>query len=112
MADNKKLMEAAYMIKEHCNHTEKGGPCQFAHGGVCNGVEHCRLSEEGGIIPGTDWDLQKPRRWTDADINLAKALRSFGVTKIKKTNILTELRLIATQSVQISTFYLWTRSEL
>lgn len=84
MADNERLLEAARMIQEHCNHTEQGGVCPFAYGGVCNGVEHCRLSIEGGLNPGIDWDLQNAGRWTDADIALAKALQAFGVKKIEK----------------------------
>lgn len=84
MADNERLLEAARMIQEHCNHTEQGGVCPFAHGGVCNGVEHCRLSIEGGLNPGIDWDLQNAGRWTDADIALAKALQAFGVKELRK----------------------------
>lgn len=78
MEDAEKLLEAARMIQEHCSHTEKGGFCPFAYGGICNGVEHCRLSIEGGLNPGIDWDLQNACRWTDADIAMAKAMKSAG----------------------------------
>lgn len=84
MADNEKLLEAARMIQEHCKNTKQGGICPFAHGGACDGLDNCRISGGSGLIPGYEWDVPKPRRWTDADVNMAKILVSLGYKKVMK----------------------------
>lgn len=84
MADNEKLLEAARMIQEHCKHTEEGGLCPFAYGEVCDGVDNCRISFCGGPVPGEEWDIPKPCRWTDSDVNMAKALQTVGFVSVFK----------------------------
>lgn len=84
MEERDKLIEAARTIQEHCKHTEKGGLCALSYRGVCDGVCNCRISCEGGPVPGEDWEIQKPCRWTGRDYNLAKALDDFGVDVVEK----------------------------
>lgn len=84
MEERDKLIEAARTIQEHCKHTEMGGLCTLAYGGVCDGVYSCRISCEGGPVPGEDWEIQKPCRWTDRDYNLAKAMNEFGVDHVER----------------------------
>ena len=48
MVNNEKLLEAARMIQEHCEHTEMGYECPFAYEGVCDGIDNCLL---GGYLP-------------------------------------------------------------
>lgn len=78
MTDNEKLIEAAKMLQENC---QSKNPkccegCSFDKGGSC------RL--QGGI-PYT-WDIPKPRRFTVADIALAKALKLFGHVRVERCN--------------------------
>lgn len=83
MADNEKLLEAARMIQKHCEHTEQGGLCPFARGGVCDGFNLCGIAPKE-FIPGEDWDIPKQCRWTDADVNMAKALQTVGFVSVMK----------------------------
>lgn len=85
--EDKKLIEAAMLIKEHCKHTEVDGMCPFSKTGVCNGAARCGISAGRSVIPGVDWVIPKISRWTDADIALAKALIAFGSTRIHKNEI-------------------------
>lgn len=48
MENNEKLLEAARMLKSHCEGTEGGEPCCFALNEVCQGVDDCILSPDGG----------------------------------------------------------------
>lgn len=84
MADNEKLLEAARMIQEHCEHTEMGTPCPLAFNGVCDGTGNCGVCERhaNGFIP-SDWKIPKPCRWTEADALLAKALILAGYTSAR-----------------------------
>lgn len=84
MAENEKLLEAARMIQEHCKHTEQGALCPFAHGGVCDGIDNCGIAGVGETIPGEDLEIPKTRRWTDADVNMAKALQTVGFVSVFK----------------------------
>lgn len=86
MADNEKLLEAAWIIQEHCDKIEDGMPCCFAIKGICNGRgSNCCIGNRDLLPAG--WIMPKPKRWTDSDIALAKALIAFGVTKVhKETN--------------------------
>lgn len=86
MADNKKLLEAARMIRDHCKHTEVDGICPFSVSGVCSGVARCGISGGRGMAPGEGWEIPKPRRWTKRDIALAKALKPFGVEFVERWN--------------------------
>lgn len=78
MAENEKLLEAARMLQEHCKHTEQGGLCPLAHNGICDGVNNCGIAGVGETIPGEDWEIPEPCRWTKADVNMAKALMAVG----------------------------------
>ena len=80
MTYNKKLLEAALMIKEHCEHTEEGFLCPFSEDGVCRGDDNCGFN----ALPWAHWNIKKPCRWTKEDYELAKALSAFGVIKIRK----------------------------
>lgn len=84
MAENEKLLEAARMIQDHCKHTEVDGICPFSISGVCSGSACCGISGGRGAVPGEDWKIPKLRRWTDADVNMAKALVSLGYVKVSK----------------------------
>ena len=84
MAENEKLLEAARMIQDHCKHTEVDGICPFSIYGVCSGSAFCGISGGRGAVPGEDWKIPKLRRWTDADVNMAKALVSLGYVKVSK----------------------------
>lgn len=73
--ENKKLIDAANILKEHCNKKFKGDKkcdCVFAKG------EKCTLLEEYPC----DWHTPKVIRWTPEDVALAKALKEVGVTEI------------------------------
>lgn len=76
MADRNELIAAAELLKEYCGGIEDCYKCIFDGTSVCPGLtaEFC---------PG-DWVLPKPRRFTDEDIALAKALKAFGVEYIYK----------------------------
>lgn len=69
--DNEKLIEAARLLKEHCSNT-RCNKCVFDKGG-------CTLSV---TLTPSGWEIPTPRRWTDADIALAKALKAFGAQRI------------------------------
>lgn len=86
MSDNEKLLEAARMIQNHCKHTDVDGICPFSPNGICNGTAHCGISGGRGAVPGEDWEISKPRRWTKRDIALAKALKPFGVEFVERWN--------------------------
>lgn len=78
MTDNEKLLvEAARMIQEHCKNVECGGKCPFAQGGVCCETSYCRIAPRE-FIPGEDWNLPEPCRWTENDAVMAKALIAAG----------------------------------
>lgn len=84
MVDNEKLLEAARMIKEHCHNTKEGDKCSLSHSGVCSGADSCGVVGTGFGCPDSDWNLPKPIRWTDCDVNMAKALHSVGFVSVFK----------------------------
>lgn len=55
MENNEKLLEAARMIQDHCQHTFEGERCIFSEINRCNGCQDCVLGY-GGYIP-IDWDI-------------------------------------------------------
>lgn len=78
MSDNEKLIEAAMLLKKNCekNHNRMGKcDCPLAIG------ERCPLHDSA--CPDS-WVIPAPRRFTDADIALAKALKMFGVKYIAR----------------------------
>lgn len=68
MADEKELLEAARMIKRHCENTKIGSPCCFAVGGTCK--DGCCV---GDYDFPCSWEIGK--RWKTADIEMANALK-------------------------------------
>lgn len=76
--ESKKLIDAANLLKEHCekNIREKECDCPFDFGddGICS---------IGDLCPDA-WEVPKLNRWTPEDVALAKALQSFGVTSISR----------------------------
>lgn len=82
--EDKKLIEAANTIKEHCENSKLKDHCPFAkRNKECDGDINCLLVSQYSGIP-KDWNIPRPSRWTDADVALAKALMEFGVTQIYK----------------------------
>lgn len=83
--EDKKLIEAAWLIKKNCMNTNTYKKCPFSKTGICK-LEDCYFFKMKSKIPG-DWKIEEPRRWTDADVALAKALMAFGSTRIYKNEI-------------------------
>lgn len=81
MTDNEKLLEAERMIKRHCKETAKDNPCCFAFSGICRGIENCQIGD-CDMYP-CDWNIKS--RWTDADLNMARALSYDGYSEIKRS---------------------------
>lgn len=81
--EDKKLVDAANMIKDYCKKVEVGEKCPFSVKETCD-ILNCRFRENKNIVPG-DWNVPKISRWTDADIALAKALMAFGVKEVKES---------------------------
>lgn len=77
--DEKKLIEAAMLLKDFCA-DEMHGKCFTEKCLFLNG-ERCRLSDHP-----TNWSIPKLRRWTDADIALAKALKAFGAHDVERVS--------------------------
>lgn len=80
--EDKKLIEAAMLIQEHCDKTGEKEPCIFSEYGMCEGPYKCKIGF-GEYFPSS-WNIPKPSRWTDADVALAKALMAFCATKITR----------------------------
>lgn len=80
--DNKKLLEAANLIKENCKNLKLGSSCPFGKVmDICDGDINCTLANSNLTIP-KDWNIPRVSRWPEKDIALAKALIEFGATKI------------------------------
>lgn len=84
MINNKKLLEAAWIIKDYCEHTDIGDECPFSKVKVCNGDVNCGFVNSIYPLPCNGWNILKPCRWCKEDYELAKALSAFGVQKIEK----------------------------
>lgn len=80
--EDKKLIEAAMLIQEHCDKTGGKKPCIFSEYGMCEGPYKCKIGF-GEYFPSS-WNIPKPSRWTDADVALAKALMALGVKEVKE----------------------------
>ena len=81
MATNEELIKAAQVIKEFCgidgNCGERG--CPF-----CDRGGNCCISSDRSVstVYPADWEIPKPRRWTDTDILWAKVAKESGVFEI------------------------------
>lgn len=77
--ESKKLIEAANLLKEHCEKSfrEKECDCPFDFGddGICS---------IGDLCPDA-WEVPKLNRWTPEDVALAKALKVVGAKVIYNT---------------------------
>ena len=77
--ENKKLIDAVNLLKEHCekNIREKECDCPFDFGddGICS---------IGDLCPDA-WEVPKLNRWTPEDVALAKALKDVGVKVIYRS---------------------------
>ncbi len=77
MTDNEQLIGAAKLLKENCEKNYKSDSkcsCLFADGKRCNLDLFCSVPKE--------WEIPTVRRFSDADIALAKALKAFGADKV------------------------------
>ena len=71
MPTQEELVQAAEMLRDNCRNNEAS-----CHGCLFDSPDiNCPLSN--GKLPD-EWKLPNPRRWTDADIALAKALKDIG----------------------------------
>lgn len=80
MTNRNELIKAAELIKEHCSNfgaVKDCSKCIFEKSGTClfflNYPEY--------------WQLPKPRRFTDEDIALAKALKALGGTTLDRDSV-------------------------
>lgn len=73
--DKEKLIEAAKFLKDFCEY-EMHGRC-FTEKCLFSDGERCVLRDNP-----SNWTIPKPRRWTDREIALAKALKAFGAQGI------------------------------
>lgn len=81
MEDAEKLVEAARMIQKHCKKSCPGKSCVFSKISEkrCAGSDWCFLT---GKV--REWKIPNLRRWTDADVALAKALHAVGFVSVFK----------------------------
>lgn len=86
MADNEKLLEAARMIKEHCEAVKSHGECEFSTTGMCLGAINCRMCGHANV-PAL-WRIPKPCRWTENDMIMAKALIAAGFDRAARNESL------------------------
>lgn len=74
MITDNDAIKAAETLKEWC----KGRMCRDCKFLIRN-FNDCTFRQNG---TPEDWHIPKPRRWTNDDIQLAKALKNFGVNEI------------------------------
>lgn len=68
-----KVYAAANTIRDYCQHNDCKNGCWFA-----DKFQRCRLQR----VPG-NWAELRARRWTEAEITMAKSLRMMGYTAIR-----------------------------
>lgn len=88
MATAKELYDAAMVIKESCIKSKMEGLyCYLENGEKCpfNYIKNClgSCSIAPNVYP-LEWKIKKPRRFTDRDIEIAKAMKSIGVVTVFK----------------------------
>lgn len=81
MVTKDEAIKAAEMLKEWCEGQEKCTTCAF-----CD-KDACRIRG----FPER-WDIKRSCRWTDTDVELAKALKAAGAQVIVLTNTGVEWR--------------------
>lgn len=80
MENNEKLLEAARMLKSHCEKMEGCGKCCFIYG-TANDL-HCGISTSAGVPCG--WRVPGKTRWTTADKDLAAGLKANGYNSVTR----------------------------
>lgn len=75
MATAKELYDAAMTIKEHCKSVPIGAPCHDCF--------FSKVCADWFSRSPDDWDIPKPRRFTDEEVALAKAFKSIGAVEIR-----------------------------
>lgn len=80
MANNEKLLEAARMLKSHCEKMEDCGKCCFIYG-TANDL-HCGISTSAWVPCG--WRVPGKTRWTPADKALAAGLKANGYNSVTR----------------------------
>ena len=78
MSEMQEVSKAVEVLKQYCV-SRTCGDCVF--GSIFGPL--CTLSTLNGISPA-NWDIPKPCRWTQADLQLAKALKAARVIKIHR----------------------------
>lgn len=79
MDEDKKLLEAAVSIREHCKKTKVGEHCAFNLGQECDGFHGCEMTG----IPRY-WAIPKHDVWTNADKALAAGLKANGYNSVTR----------------------------
>lgn len=74
MVTKDEAIKAAETLKEWCKRRYCGN-CEF-------------YSEDGNCIfrehPASLWHIPKPRRWSDADVQMAKAMKMYGYESVER----------------------------
>lgn len=80
MENNEKLLEAARMLKSHCEKMKGCGKCCFIYG-TANDL-HCGISTSAGLPCG--WRVPGKTRWTPADKAIAAGLKANGYNSVTR----------------------------
>lgn len=90
MTDSEKMIEATLNLKRLCaGRVYQNNTCHLPDGSICPmwtsepKAKECRFRSD--YIPDS-WDVPKTRRFTDADIALAKIMKEFGASHICRTD--------------------------
>lgn len=82
MESNEKLLEAARMLKNHCDQQMEGcGKCCFVYS-TGTGSLHCGISTSAGVPCG--WRVPGESRWLPADEALAAGLKANGYNSVTR----------------------------
>lgn len=81
MITKDEAITAAGTLKEWC----EGRLCKACPFGQRMNIGEYKCYFASGFVP-LRWDIQKPCRWTDTDVELAKALKAAGAQVIVLTN--------------------------
>lgn len=68
MVTKDEAIKAAKTLKEWCNNQRRCCECSFG------GEEYCGLE----FTMPSEWIIPKPSRWSDADVQMAKAMKMYG----------------------------------
>lgn len=82
MVTKDEAIKAAEMLKEWC----EGHLCKACPFGERMDVGEYKCYFASGCVP-FGWNIPKPCRWTDTDVELAKALKKAGADKVLRIRI-------------------------